>query len=490
MREPEEARQARAGPGVEHLRRGRFEQAAACLEAEALGPPGPWAGQAARLAAEARVGLGLKHVHADDHLAGRREFERALRLDPLNGLAARLLARALHRGGEPGAALAWLDRAGSRDPEGMDATLVRASCLDALGRRDEARRALDRTLASALRAPFPRRRLERPGRGSGTGAGRDADAVGHSVPSPPVGGATASFHADRRCRIGIRLFDPRPEEAAEHLEAALALNPRYLRARLALGLVRLAQRRAPEAVEELEAARELEPSYPDIRAWLGLARLMGGDARGAVAALERAIALRREFARAQGHLALALHALGRTAEALRAARRAVVRDLDTAWPIGRSALPGLEAEAADGDELERALAIRPGSPDLYLALGRRRWEQGESSEARGAFRSALALQPGYAAAAFELARAEMLCSRVREAEALLTDLTAWRPGWVDAQALLGRSRLLLGDLRGAVRPLRAAVRDRPDLEPARGDLAWALLGLGERPAEAGTRRVA
>jgi tetratricopeptide (TPR) repeat protein len=282
----------------------------------------------------------------------------------------------------------------------------------------------------------------------------------------------------------MRLLDRRPGEAAAHLETALAINPRFLRARLVLGLVRLQQRHAAEAVEELEAARELEPTYPDVRAWLGLARLAAGDARGALVALERAIALRRTFARAHRHLALVHHALGFSAEARRAALRGWVRDTEVPAFPERPALAGLEAEAADEDQLRRAVAIRPRSPDLHLALGRRLGDRGDHGEARAAFRAALANRPGYPAATLELARAEIARSRLRDAESLLTGLVGAKPSWVDAQALLGRTRLEMGDPRGALAPLRAAMRQRPGLEPARSDLAWATSSQGraEPPA--------
>jgi tetratricopeptide (TPR) repeat protein len=453
----------RLARGREHLRDGRFEAAAEWFE-RAVRARGRPAEQAARGLSEALFGLGLARIHAGDHPSARRGFERALRADPANAPAARHLARVLLRSGESAAALAWLDHAARAAPEGAAEALLRAVAMADLGLHAGARDALDRSLAATLRSP-----LERP-RPTLRGARR----AGRATTLAPLA-SEGAFHADRRCRLGVRLLDPRPAEAAVHLEAALALNPRYLKARLALGLVRLDQGRAAEAVDEIGAALELEPSYPDVRAWLGLARLAAGDARGAVLALERAVELRREFARAHRHLALAHHALGRTAAALRSARRGVVRDLEA--PGSAGPLPGFEAERAEEGELLRGLAIRPGSPDLHLALGRLHQGSGDPTEARRAFRAALAMQPRYAAAALELARAEMTLGRVREAERLLTDLVGWRPAWVDAHALLGRARLLLGEAARAVLPLRAALRGRPQLEPARTDLAWAMLAV-------------
>lgn len=466
-------RLARLAPALQDLRQGRFELAAVGFEAAARSGAG--AHQARALAAESRLSAGMARVHAGDFGAARSELERALRLDPGQSAAARLLARVLLRSGEPETALTWLDHAAIDGMETHGIGILRAACLDTLGQRDHAVRALDRALMVALEAPLPFSR--RPG--LAVALARVEPAAAERL------GDAHTAHADRRCELALRLFEKRPAEAAQHLETAIALNPRFLRARLVLGLIRLGQRRACESVEELEAARELEPTYPDIRAWLGLARLAAGDARGAQQALERAVALRREFARAHRHLALAQHALGHTSAALRAARRGWIRDTEVPTFAGRPALSGLEAGVADEPALRHALAIRPGSPDLQLELGRRLSCRDDHVEARRAFRAALAERPGYPAATLELARSELASSRMREAETLLRQLVGCRPTWVDAQALLGRTRLLLGDPGGALGPLRAAVRQRPELEPARSDLAWAMMGHGPRAAPKG-----
>jgi tetratricopeptide (TPR) repeat protein len=415
--------------------------------------------------ASARFVLGLARFQAADRRGARRELEAALRADSLHAGAARALARVLMGGGEPAAALAWLEHAARIEPPGHHAALERAVALEGLGRHAEARRALDRALAAACRAPLGC------GYRGASGSARADDA----------GSADSALkdHADRRCRMAMRLAELRPAEAVIHLEAALALNPRYVRARLALGLLELGRRRFHEASAELEAARELEPSYLDVRDWLGLARLLGGNARGAVATLEAVVERRGGFARAQRHLSLAYHAVGETASALRAARTGVTVDLDLHESMA-GGWPGFEGERARDGELLRALAIRPMSPDLHLALGRIHREAGDDIEARREFRTALTLKPGYPEAALELAGAELVLGRPLEAERRLTDLVGWRPAWVDAQASLGRVRLSRGDAAGAVLPLRAALRGRPDLEPARSDLACAIERLRRR----------
>jgi tetratricopeptide (TPR) repeat protein len=412
--------------------------------------------------ASGRLHQALARFHVGDRRGARRELEAALRADPHRADAARVLARVLIGDGEPVAALAWMDHAARLAAPDHDAALERAVALEAAGRHAEAARALDRALAAAFQAPlgrFTRRSVRRP-------------EDGLRVPAE----GTSLRHADARFRIALRLVDARPAEAALHLEAAVAIHPGYLRARLALGLVELRRRRFPEARAELEAARALEPSYLDVRDWLGLARLLSGDGRGAVAILEDVVERCAGFARAQRHLALARHALGTSAAAFAAARAGVTADLDGACaPCG--GWRGFAAEQASAEDLMRALLIRPEAPDLHLALGRNHRAAGDPTGARQALRTALALKARYADAAFELAAVELALARPRDAERLLSDVVSWRPEWIDAQASLGRLRLALGDPAGAVRPLRAALRTRPDLEPARSDLTRAIQEL-------------
>ncbi len=454
-------RDSRVAPGIEHRGRGRFEQAAECFEAVQVhhGRRDPWL---AWHAAEARAALGLACFHAGDLWRARGQLERALALRPRFRGAAECLARIHHRCGQPLEALETLEQA-AEPTGGIEAHLLRAVCLDQVGETAAARHALDQALASGLQRPL-----------GGSGGGGRARAGGADHDHAP----RATGYADLHCRLAARLADRDLERAAAHLEAALEINPRFLRARLALALVSLQLGRAPRSLALLERARELEPGYPDVLAWLGLARLRVGDGRGAARTLEQAAGMRREFSRARRFLALVRHAAGRTREALAEARRGLVRERDVSGPPGRVQVPGLEAEGAGQEDLLRALAIRPGCADLHLALGRCHGAGGALLEARQAFRAALALQPDYAAAMFELARLELACGRLAEAEALCAQLTRGRPGWVDAQALLGRARLLKGDARGAVLPLRAALRQRPRLAAARADLSWALLSLG------------
>jgi tetratricopeptide (TPR) repeat protein len=61
---------------------------------------------------------------------------------------------------------------------------------------------------------------------------------------------------------------------------------------------------------------------------------------------------------------------------------------------------------------------------------------------------------------------------------------AQRPGWGRAAANLGDARLALGDQRGAIASYEAALAAMPDDPAIANNLAWALLGDGDRWREA------
>ena len=451
------------------MRRGRFVAAATAFEAaiDVRGARAPWW---RRRAAEARAGAGLARFHAGDLAQARAELELALRHAPDTPAAGEYLARIHHRSGRPGKALAVLERAAGV-PDGIEVALLRAVCLAQLGESRRAARAMDDALVVGLERPL--------------GAAFEPAGAAAACPAPAASGAARPAYPDHRCRMAARLVAERPREAAAQLEAAVATNPRYLRARMALALLSLQHGQVARSVALLEGARALEPSYPDVLAWLGLARLRSGDAHGAIRSLHRALERGREFGRAHRFLALALHALGREREALEAARCGLVRERDVPVSPGRLPVPGLEAEGSSEDQLLRALAIRPHCADFHLALGRRRAARGALHEARHAIGQALTLQPEFSAARVDLARVELSLGRVVEAEALLDRASRGQPGWVDVLALLGRTRLLMGRAGDAVVPLRAALRQRPVFAAARIDLGWALHALGRGPERGG-----
>lgn len=112
---------------------------------------------------------------------------------------------------------------------------------------------------------------------------------------------------------------------------------------------------------------------------------------------------------------------------------------------------------AAGRAFDRALAIAPDDPDLWVDIGRLRWRGGEQAQAVEASRRALALGPDNPAAL--LFRAQV----VRDAEGNLAALPFFERGLAKTPEdveLLGEYAATLGEL-GRARDMLAAVRRMP-----------------------------
>ena len=78
------------------------------------------------------------------------------------------------------------------------------------------------------------------------------------------------FH-DIRNKLAVALLAlDWPEEAAIELQRVLEANPRFLAARLNLGLAYDRLGRLGDATEQWRAAAELQPDHPQVRAYMSL----------------------------------------------------------------------------------------------------------------------------------------------------------------------------------------------------------------------------
>jgi len=97
--------------------------------------------------------------------------------------------------------------------------------------------------------------------------------------------------------LGVALLDGRqPREALPVLQRAVALAPRFARARENLGQALTMTGRFDEAVEQLQQAVKLEPNSEAVHIKLAHALARGGKADEADAIYEQAFGLAPEFA--------------------------------------------------------------------------------------------------------------------------------------------------------------------------------------------------
>jgi tetratricopeptide (TPR) repeat protein len=175
--------------------------------------------------------------------------------------------------------LAYLDRALEVNPAYIEAHINRALMLQELGRYDEAREAFDRA-----------RQHEEQSHGRFAAAACTKLANGHTtladmyMEADAIDDALAQYRAALVLRPGFHdirnkyaaalIRCGRLDEAADELLAVLEANPRFVAARLHLGLVRFRQGRVAEAESEWRRCEAQHPGSPQVRAYLAMLEQM------------------------------------------------------------------------------------------------------------------------------------------------------------------------------------------------------------------------
>ena len=165
-----------------------------------------------------------------------------------------------------------------------------------------------------------------------------------------------------------------PGDAIREYEAAVAANPRSVRARNDLALVLRDQGRLPEALAQWNAALVDDPHAVEPR--FNRAQMLAALGRFAQAIPEFQQVVEDEPGHAKAHLSLgtALLQVGRKDAAFvqyGEAERLAPRDALVAFVIGRALVA--EGRASEGiDELERAIALEPGYEPARRALAEAR----------------------------------------------------------------------------------------------------------------------
>ena len=183
---------------------------------------------------------------------------------------------------------------------------------------------------------------------------------------------TANFVAHNN--LGRALYlQGRLQEAAGHLEHALAIEPEFAEAHNNLGAVLLQEGRLEAATARIERALELDPAYAEAYDNLGLVRFRQGRLDDAAAAFAKAVEMAPDYA--QGH-----------------------------YDLGTVRLQQGRAQDAAA-QLETALDLRPDHAEAHNNLGVALLQLGRPQEAAPHFETALVLEPDHATARAGLAAA-------------------------------------------------------------------------------------
>jgi tetratricopeptide (TPR) repeat protein len=289
----------------------------------------------------------------------------------------------------------------------------------------------------------------------------------------------------------------RHTEAAARLEAALAISPGYLPARVKLAEALLEAGRLKDSTRLFEKLLETPAAQP--HAVFGLGRIAAAEGRhdAAVAHLMRAVTLFPEWGAAHYALALSLRTLGRRDEAQRALERHA--QFGPRWPAiedhvlaGVSALRddaraklrrGLSlAEAGDTAgaiaALEAALELDPSlavvHEDLVKLYGRARdWAKAEAH-----YRAAVAMGANLADLHYDFGVLLGLQEKWDQAAEAYRRAIAVNPQHALAHNNLGQVLELERRFDAALEAYRLAVESQPTFRLARFNAGRALLALG------------
>ncbi len=278
--------------------------------------------------------------------------------------------------------------------------------------------------------------------------------------------AIASGHDLARAHCGagqVLLAQKRAQKAVVHLSAALELEPRFGRARYALGMALRELGQTDEAIAQLrlaEGERDAEPPLEDpwtrdvdalatgaITAMHGGIELLQGNP--APQEVQRAVALLREAIRIDPHLAEAHSQLG--------AALLLLNEID-------------EAESS----IRTALQLRPEYADALYNLGLIAYRRGEDELAQARFREALAVQPAHFDAHLGLGIALIRAGQPEASIEQLERAAALRPSDPRAHKHLGTQLIAFGRYREGAAALRRGVAALPNDQSLAQRLAWLL----------------
>lgn len=203
------------------------------------------------------------------------------------------------------------------------------------------------------------------------------------------------------------------DEAARHLERAVALKPDHGGAYANLGVVHARQGRIDEAIVELGRAADLEPRDARTRVLLGQALARGGRPAEAERAFAVAVDLEPDDAHARRMLGDFLVGQMRYDEAvphLRAALDKVPRDVTTHLNLG-SCLAKLGRYDEAHFHLRRACELDPRNTAALYSLGTVLLSMNRPADAAARFEAAVTIDPGFEAARRQLERARARTAR-------------------------------------------------------------------------------
>jgi tetratricopeptide (TPR) repeat protein len=237
------------------------------------------------------------------------------------------------------------------------------------------------------------------------------------------------------------------KEAVKHFRSAITLEPKSIRAYMALAHHYTETRRPGEAVGVLVEAQKNVEITAEVRRLVGWAELQRNRVDEAIKQFGQALEMEPRDSSAQFGLAVAYRRIGRLDEAT--AALAKVEELDANFP------------------------------GLPLEKGRLAEASGDVDAATASYRKALLESPNDAGLKSRMGAVLVLAGDYDEAEKLLREVLDAQPYSAEAEHYLGRVELERGHLDIARQRFLRAARLQPDSGEYRMYVAWAALESNE-----------
>jgi tetratricopeptide (TPR) repeat protein len=239
------------------------------------------------------------------------------------------------------------------------------------------------------------------------------------------------------------------DEAIATLRKAAELNPNSADVFSNLGRALMDHLKVDEAEKAFSRACQLAPNRADVHIRLCLVRTDQGDPHGAAQAGRRAVELQPSMPEAWSNLALALAEGKKHEEAIAAARRAVT--------------------------------LAPQRAETHYTLARALAAAEQRPEAESEYLRAIELNPKFSLAHRQLAALYDFMNDFPRSIASVERALALQPRDVKAWVNLSTLRRRTNDNRGALEAAEQAMKHDPSSPDAHGNIAMALLALGDYP---------
>jgi Tfp pilus assembly protein PilF len=197
-------------------------------------------------------------------------------------------------------------------------------------------------------------------------------------------------------------------EAADVLEKAVALEPRYADVHSGLGALYTKLDKVEQSRECFSHALEINPGYLKARIMLAKSYHDANDFEKALSELEKSLSTSPTFFTEQVKELIRLIRFGSPAEDRENAFHRLLEEKPTSSQVSKQvaleAIQNGEYEAA-ANELKKALSVSPNYPDLHNLLGIAYANRGMADDAIMEFETALKIHPEYLKARLNLALA-------------------------------------------------------------------------------------